>query len=122
MKNTKSLIIAIVAALAIAVGVLGHSANAFALNREIVVYNNTRSTMRELQGSNIGDTIWRWDFLGDSTLPAGYRVTVNIDDRSGYCRYDLKAVFNDGSEVIRRNVNVCTAEAWYIYQFSNFIG
>src|SRR5215813_3863200 len=87
MKNTKSLIIAIVAALAIAVGVLGHSGNAFVLNREIVVYNNTRSTMRELLASNIGDNIWRWDFLGYSTLPAGYHVTVNIDDRSGYCRY-----------------------------------
>lgn len=32
---------------------------------------------------------------------------INIDDGSGYCKYDFLAVFDDGDEVVSADNNVC---------------
>ncbi len=40
---------------------------------------------------------------------------ANINDGTGYCRYDLKAVFSDGSTAKRFNVDVCAIAEWTIH-------
>lgn len=95
-----------VSAVAVALLVVATAA-AQAYDRRVVVTNNTSSTINEFYASNTGTGDWQEDIFGDKALPAGNEVTVNIDDGSGYCKYDFRAVFEDGSESIKEGVNVC---------------
>lgn len=81
--------------------------SAAAEDRRVEIVNNTGYTMVEFYGSNKGTNSWEEDILGQDVLPSGYSVMINFDDRSGYCKFDFRAVFDDGDEVIENNVNVC---------------
>lgn len=87
---------------------------ASALDRQLQLTNITRLPIVELYASQVGSGKWQNDILGEDFLPAGGSVTVNVDDASGYCRFDFKAVFDDGTELIRRNINVCALEQYVI--------
>ncbi len=80
---------------------------AFALDRHVTVVNNTDFTIVEFYASSVGQDTWEEDILGKDTLEPGQKVKINIDDGTGYCKYDLKAVFNDGDEVVKKGMNVC---------------
>ena len=93
-------------ALAVAVLVAG-AVDASAYDRRVVVVNNTATAIQEFYASNTGEDDWQEDILGKSTLPPSGEMTINIDDGSGYCKYDFRAVFEDGAEAIKAGVNVC---------------
>ena len=61
----------------------------------------------EFYASNTGSRSWEEDILGRDILPSGTSVVINIDDGSGYCKYDFLAVFEDGDEVVSADNNVC---------------
>ncbi len=77
-------------------------------DRRVTIINNTNVSMREFYGSNAGSGSWEEDILGTSVLPSGSSVSINFDDGSGYCNFDFKAVFSDGSSLVDNNVDVCT--------------
>src|SRR5215217_4913917 len=52
------------------------------------------------------------DLLGTYRLSPGQSVTIDLDDGSGECLYDFKAVFDDGDEVVRPRIDVCVIEAY----------
>ncbi len=85
-----------------------------AQDRHVKVVNKTGVTMTGLYGSNVGSDSWEEDILGSDVLESGTSVNVNFDDGTGYCKYDLKAVFEDGDSVVKRGVNVCTVGTWTI--------
>ena len=85
-------------------------------NRKLKVINDTTFSMRELYGSNVGADSWQEDVLGSKVLGPGQTVTVNFDDNSCYCSFDLKAVFSDNTSTIRRAFNVCTEASWRIHE------
>ena len=64
--------------------------------------------------SPVGVRRWDQDLLGDGILPPASSALISIDDRTGYSRFDLKAVFDDGTTHIRRDVNVCDVERYAI--------
>lgn len=78
------------------------------VDRRVTIINNTNTAIREFYGSNVGADSWQEDILGADVLPAGRSVTINFDDGSGYCTFDFKAVFVDGSSLVDQNVDVCT--------------
>ncbi|EEW24474.1 hypothetical protein [Rhodobacter ferrooxidans] len=80
---------------------------ALALDRRVTIVNNTGFTMTNFYGSNKGTNSWEEDILGQDVLPSGSQVTINFHDGSGYCKFDFKAVFEDGDVLVRENVNVC---------------
>jgi hypothetical protein len=80
---------------------------ALALDRHIELTNNTRTAIVEIYAAQTGTGRWQNDLLGDEILPPANSILVDIDDGAGYCRFDLKTVFDDGSTVIRRNINLC---------------
>jgi hypothetical protein len=51
--------------------------------------------------------------LGDEVLTAGAEVAIDFDDRSGYCLFDLRAVFADGDELVSERVNICDENRFY---------
>ena len=70
--------------------------------------NLSGKTVREFYGSNAGSDSWEEDILGADTLPSGSSVNINFEDGSGYCTFDFKAVFTDGSSVVESGVDVCS--------------
>jgi hypothetical protein len=89
-----------------AVASLGVS-SANALDRRVNIINETSSVIVEFYASSVGVREWEEDILGPDILESGASVVVNIDDGTGYCKYDFMAVFDDGEEVIKGDVNVC---------------
>lgn len=85
-------------------------------NRRVTIINDTSYTIVRLYGSNVGEKSWQEDVLGDSVIKPGGRVTVNFDDGTCYCQFDLKAEFNDDTETVRNGFNVCTSESWRIHE------
>ncbi|MBZ4022565.1 hypothetical protein CKO11_08860 [Rhodobacter sp. TJ_12] len=80
---------------------------AAALDRRVKIVNVTGYTMVRFYGSNTGSDSWEEDILGRDVLPSGDSVIINFDDASGYCKFDFKAVFEDGDELVKEGVNVC---------------
>lgn len=94
------------AAIALAALALGIT-DASALDRRVRINNKTSYDIVEFYASNKGSRSWEEDILGSDILPAGSSVMINIDDGSGYCKYDFLAVFEDGEELVKYNNNVC---------------
>jgi hypothetical protein len=82
-------------------------ANAQAANRIVEIINETGATMTEFYASIGASNSWEEDILGDEALEDGESVDVNIDDGSGKCVYDFKAIFANGGEAVKQGVNVC---------------
>ncbi len=89
-------------------GFLFAPAMAIAADRTVEVVNKTGQTMVEFYASVTATNSWEEDILGDDTLDDGDSVDVDVDDGSGKCVYDFRAVFESGAEAVRRGVNVCT--------------
>ena len=80
---------------------------AAALDRRVQIINNTGYTIVEFYGSNTGSKSWEEDILGQDVLPSGNSVVINFDDASGYCKFDFRAVFEDGDVLEKGGVNIC---------------
>jgi hypothetical protein len=102
MTSARGIVAAIAATL-----VLGHAAPAESLDRRVRIVNETGFTIVRFYGSNTGTDDWQEDILGQDVLPSGSSVIINFDDGTGYCKYDLRAVFDDGDEVTQGGVNIC---------------
>ncbi len=85
-----------------------------ALDRRVRVINNSSSTMTKFQASNKASKSWEEDILGNDVLKSGQSVVVNINDGTGYCVFDLRATFQGGATVVRRNINICKISSWTI--------
>ena len=114
MKNAKLSSIRLMVASLCTFCVLGLSA-AQAQDRHVLVINDTSFTLVTFYASNIDQPGWQEDILGLGVLAAGRSINVNVDDGTGHCHYDLKAVFSNGQEAVRYNVNVCSVETWTIH-------
>lgn len=80
---------------------------ASALDRRVVIVNNTNFTIVRFYGSNKGSNSWEEDILGSHVIGPYRSVRINFDDGTGYCKFDFKAVFDDGEELIKKNINIC---------------
>lgn len=78
-----------------------------ALDRRVRINNHSSYDIIEFYASHTDASGWEEDILGRSILPAGQSVVINIDDGSGYCIFDFKAVFEDGDELEKYGNNVC---------------
>jgi hypothetical protein len=101
--------IGIVAAVVASVGL---AAPATAQDRHVQVVNETQHAIVHFYASNVDRGSWEEDILGESVLPVGQSVNINIDDGSGACLYDFKAVFEDGEELVRNGIDVCTTSTY----------
>jgi hypothetical protein len=81
-------------------------------DRHVKIINETDHTMVRFYASNVAAKSWQEDILGDSVLKPGQDVRINIDDGSGHCLYDFRAVFDDGNALEKHNVNVCEISSY----------
>ena len=88
------------------------AANADSENRRVRIINETAHTMIHFYASNVASKSWEEDILGQSVLKPGEDVVINIDDGTGHCEFDFKAVFDDGDALIRKAINVCKISSY----------
>lgn len=103
---TMSFVTAVVAVLSLA------AAPANAQDRHVQVINETQHAIVQFFASNVERGTWEEDILGENVLPVGQSANINIDDGSGACVYDFKAVFEDGQELVRNGIDVCTTSTY----------
>ena len=79
---------------------------ATALDRYVQFINNSRMAIVEIYPAEVGTGRWQQDLLGDQTLLPENSALLGFHDGTG-CRFDLKIIYDDGTEIVRRNVNIC---------------
>ena len=84
------------------------------LDRRIRLINASSETIREFHASNTGRSRWEEDILGRRVLQPGDSVVINLDDGSGFCRFDFKTVMESGRSLVKRNIDVCKLETYRI--------
>ena len=83
------------------------SAPALAEDLEFTLTNDTGSVIVEFYASPSDVEAWEEDILGSSVLGAGESATVTIADGRTQCEYDLRFVFDDGSETTVAAEDIC---------------
>jgi hypothetical protein len=81
-------------------------------DRRIVVRNMSDSTIERFHATNTGIERWGRDHLGRDVLRPGQETTIDLNDGSGYCRFDFLTMTDGGQRIVRRNVDVCTASSY----------
>src|SRR5258707_610354 len=90
------------------------AAHARRYDRHVVVINDSSRVVVEFHASNEHRRGWEEDILGTGVILPGHRARIDIDDGTGACVFDFKAVMRDGATVIRRSVDVCALNSWTI--------
>ena len=85
---------------------------AFAADRRVNIVNKTGLVMTHFYASNSGTDSWEEDILGRDTLADGETVQVDINDGSGACKFDFKAVFENGASLERQGIDVCQVSSF----------
>ena len=86
----------------------GYVVPAEAYDRNVVLENQSDEAVLEFHASNVGTDSWQEDILGTDVLPPGDAVRINLNDGTGYCRFDFKTVMESGQSIIGRGIDVCT--------------
>lgn len=92
---------------------LALAGNAMAADRNVNIINSTSTTIKMFFASNVDVKKWEEDILGDDVLRPDDSIQVNIDDGTGHCTYDFRALLSDGSEIVKHDINVCRIGEFY---------
>lgn len=82
--------------------------------RRVQIINRSSSSIEYLHATN-ADHRWDGDLLGPlRVIPPGRSIDAKIDDGTGHCRYNLRAVLLDGREAVRPDFDVCANISWTV--------
>lgn len=87
--------------------------SAQAQDRHLRIHNDTGLTLYKFQSTNSGAKNWGRDVMGSKVLANGGSMRLNFDNQYGYCEFDFKATFEDGTVLQKANVNVCETGDYY---------
>ena len=82
------------------------------LDRHITLNNDYDVSITEVYATNTRDEGWGDDLLSGK-IRAGESRTLELDDGSGKCAYDVQVVASDGATWIQNNFNVCSEDELY---------
>lgn len=77
-------------------------------NRAVSFVNNGKESVWYIYWANVASRDWGPDQLGSNVIVAGDSWQTTIDDGSGACRFNIRAVTRGGREILRNNVDVCS--------------
>ena len=79
-------------------------------SRNFNFINNSDRTVVHVEVSNIAKNYYDpIDLLGDETLAPGESTTIEPFDDKGWCRFDIRVTFRNGSSQEIGDVNLCEA-------------
>lgn len=102
------------AAMMLTLGLAAGDAYAQCSDKTIRVYNNGRVDIDYLYGSHSGTDRWGRDRLGSGWIRPGRSFVLNFRDGTRNRYYDFRAVFENGREVTRMRVDVCSESSWNV--------
>ena len=76
------------------------------------VSNHSALSMVNFYATSVDEEGWRSDLLGETVLVSGRSIDLTIDDGSGQCLYDFRAVFANGRVETAHSVNICQIHAY----------
>ena len=85
-----------------------------AADRRVKLINESRMTIVEFHASNISRNGFEEDILGKRVVAPGQSIVINLDDGSGYCKFDFMTVMRTGQKIVKRNVDVCQISTYRI--------
>lgn len=83
------------------------SGTAFAEEVKFTLKNNSDFSIDELYASPSTENAWGEDILGVDILAGGESGVATIADGSAECKYDLKAIAEDGTEHVLEALDLC---------------
>jgi hypothetical protein len=93
---------------AIALATLTSTANAQdSRNRWVEFHNTTGTTAYWLYATNTADQDWGDDWLGADVIRPDQTYSLDVNDGTGACRFDIKVVYANQAEQTLMDVNVC---------------
>ncbi|MEO7064577.1 MAG: hypothetical protein ABI082_12505 [Dokdonella sp.] len=79
-------------------------------NRKIDLVNKTHSKIIELYASAPSTKAWEENIIKGQTVDPGETMEIDLDDESGNCKFDFKAVLAGGGEATLGGFDVCVGE------------
>ncbi len=79
-------------------------------NRKIDLVNHTHSKIIELYASAPSTKAWEENIIKEQTLAPGETMEIDLDDDTGNCKFDFKAVLEGGGEATIAGFDVCVGE------------
>jgi len=95
----------------VAMFLVSASLPAFAADRNVDVVNNSSKAITGFYASRTGLKSWEENIIKGDPIKPGETQPVDIDDGSGGCKFDFKAVFAGGREAVNENVDVCATSS-----------
>ena len=92
---------------AVALSAVFSVSGAQAANRKVDIIIKTGQSLTHFYASTTNADSWEEDILGKDTLDDGETFEADIDDGSGKCVFDFKAVFESGQFLVKKGINVC---------------
>lgn len=80
------------------------------------ITNDTATNITKFYTNPTGIEDWGEDILGIDILRPGESASITIRNSQNVCTYDIKAVFDNGEEVIKYKVDLCTVENYTFYE------
>ena len=88
-------------------------------NRDLYISNYTDLNMVGIYASRVTTDNWEENIIKGNIIIPTETVKINLDDGTGLCSFDLKAVFENGNFTIVKNINICNVEFWKIFKNKN---
>ncbi len=85
---------------------------AAAADHRVDIINKTGMSLKHFYASVTSTDSWEEDILGRDVLDDGETFEADINDGSGKCKYDFKAVFENGQSLVQKNIDVCTVTTY----------
>ncbi|GAA6155620.1 hypothetical protein [Pyruvatibacter sp. HU-CL02332] len=80
---------------------------------DFLLINASSADIIEFQVSDPGDDYWTDNLIPSGyVLPAGNEIEVLIADGQSNCNYDIRAVWDDGSEYVEYDSDLCDLGEW----------
>jgi hypothetical protein len=115
MKTVRPYAISLVVALCLILTGTTAQARRDGYDRRVTIINDSSHSILQLFGSPVSHPGWENDILGAyGLILPGHQARIDFDDNTGACKFDLKAVMDDGTEVVRRRVDICAMRSWTI--------
>ena len=83
-----------------------------AANRKVDIVNETGMALKHFYASTPDADTWEDDILGRDLLASGETFQADIDDGTGSCVFDFKAVFENGQSSVHKKINVCETSTY----------
>jgi hypothetical protein len=93
---------------------LGTVAHADRYDRRVMLENNSTQTIESFRATNVGRGTYGRDLLGNDVLYPGESVVLDLNDWTGYCRFDFRTAMGNGQVITRPGVDICTLERYTI--------